>query len=180
MILAGFGGQGMMLLGKLVAKTAMDVGKEVTFFPSYGAEVRGGTAHCQVIYSDEPIFSPIVEVADTVIVMNQASYKKFRPRLKPNGRLFTNSSMTQPEDAIEQASPATLLPLPATETANELGNVRVANMLMLGAYASVLRLLPEDAILNVIEESLSGRKAHLLEVNRRAFRKGAELAAQLV
>jgi len=175
-IMAGFGGQGMMLMGKLLAKVAMNEGMQVTFFPSYGAEVRGGTAHCHVIMSDEPIFSPFIEEADSLIIMNQPSYAKFRPRLRPNGRLLINSSMAEPTDALERASPAVCLPFPATEAANELGNVRVANMFMLGAYTAVWNALPSAAVLSGLEADLSGRKAHLLEVNRRAFRKGAELA----
>ena len=176
-IMAGFGGQGMMLLGRLLAGVAMNEGMEVTFFPSYGAEVRGGTAHCHVVMSDEPIFSPVVEQADTLIIMNQLSYDKFRPRLRPNGRLLINSSMAETVGAVEDGAPAACLPVPATETANELGNVRVANVVMLGAYTTLWNCLPSAAVMRGLEAELGGRKAHLLALNRRAFERGAQLAA---
>ncbi len=176
-IMAGFGGQGMMLLGKMLAHAGMIDGLEVTFFPSYGAEVRGGTAHCHVILSDAPIYSPIVEHADTLVLMNQPSYEKFRPRLRNGGHLLLNTSMVDADrdTAHEQAAKTVLLP--ATEEANALGNVRVANVMMLGAYVTLWHPVSEDAIMAVLEEKLGSRKAHLLEVNRRAFRRGAELAA---
>jgi len=155
-IMAGFGGQGMMLLGKLLAAVAMDEGREVTFFPSYGAEVRGGTAHCHVVISDEPIYSPIVERADSLIIMNQPSYGKFRPRLKPGGLLLLNTSMADPDPAQERGSPCVYLSIPATDTANQLGNVRVANVVMLGAYAAVRPVLPSRAILAGLEAQLTG------------------------
>ena len=178
-IMAGFGGQGMMLLGKLLAGVTMRQGLEVTFFPSYGAEVRGGTAHCHVVISDEPIYSPIVEEADSLLIMNQPSYAKFRPRLRRNGLLILNSSMTAAEEAQEDRSPATCVTLPATQTANELGTVRVANVVMLGAYAAMQSVLPPESMLAAVEAQMKGRKAHLLEVNRQAFRRGRERAEEI-
>ena len=176
-IMAGFGGQGMMMMGKLLAGVAMRQGKEVTFFPSYGAEVRGGTAHCHVVISDEPIYSPIVEEADTLIVMNQPSYDKFQPRLREGGLILLNSSMAETDDALADTPPDTCLRIPATEVADEIGNVRVANAVMLGAYAASRGLLPAEAVLAGLESEMVGRKAHLLDVNRAAFRKGQEFAA---
>ncbi len=173
-ILAGFGGQGMMLLGKLCVQAGMESGFEVTFFPSYGAEVRGGTAHCHVIVDDEPIHSPMVETADTVIVMSQQSYEKFRKRLRPDGLLLVNSSMVEPDPAVESEHPAQLVSIPATDLAHELGNVRVANTVMLGAWCALRPILKPEALLSVLDRSLSGAKAHLIEVNRQAFRKGVE------
>lgn len=178
-LISGFGGQGILLLGKLLAQAAMENGLEVTFFPSYGAEVRGGTAKCHVIISDEPIYSPHVVEADALVVMNQPSYDRFRTVLKPDGWLLLNSSMAKADDAVEAASPANRLLVPATETANELGNVRVANTVMLGAFATVWSVLQEEAYMRVLEAGLAGRKAHLLDVNRQAYRKGAALAAEL-
>ena len=176
-IMAGFGGQGMMMLGKLVAGVAMRAGRQVTFFPSYGAEVRGGTAHCHVVISDEPIYSPIVEEADALIIMNQPSYDKFRPRLQAGGLLLLNSSMTDPTEAQERASAAHCVSAPVTEMANELGNVRVANVVMLGIYAHARAVLPSSALMAGLEASLAGAKAHLLEINRQAFRRGETFAA---
>ena len=177
-IMAGFGGQGMMMLGKLLAGVAMREGREVTFFPSYGAEVRGGTAHCHVVISDEPIYSPIVEEADTLIIMNQPSYDKFRPRLQAGGLLLLNSSMTEPDEARERASAARCLSAPVTEMADKLGNVRVANVVMLGVYAHARAVLTTSALMAGLEASLAGAKAHLLEINREAFRRGEEFATR--
>ena len=174
-IMAGFGGQGIMLIGKLYAAAGMRAGKEVTFIPSYGAEVRGGTAHGNVIVSDEPIHSPMVEEADTLIIMNQPSYDKFRPRLRADGRLLINTSMARCEEQPEAVSPALLVPVAATELAIELGDVRVANVIMLGAYAATQQPVPTAAILAELESGMTGRKAHMLEINRKAFRRGQEL-----
>jgi len=179
-IMAGFGGQGMMMLGKLLAGVAMREEREVTFFPSYGAEVRGGTAHCHVIISDEPIYSPIIEEADTLIIMNQPSYDKFRPRLRRGGLLLLNASMTEETAGRNVASEAACLSVPATEVANELGNVRVANVVMLGAYARLRGALPALSLLAGIESRLGAGKAHLLEVNRQAFRKGESFAEEFL
>jgi len=177
-IMAGFGGQGMMLLGKLLAQAATNEGRELTFFPSYGAEVRGGTAHCHVIISDEPIYSPHVEEADTLIIMNQPSYDKFRSRLRPDGLLLLNAGLTDPVEAIESASPARILSIPSTQIANDdLGAVRVANMIMMGAYMAVWNGLPTESVWAVIEAAIGKKKAHLLDVNRKAFEIGAEHAA---
>ena len=175
-IIAGFGGQGVMTVGKFAASIAMSEGREVTFFPSYGAEVRGGTAHCQIIVSDEPISSPVVEKADTLIIMNQLSYDRFRPLLRPGGLLILDSSFAQvaPE---RETDGATLVKVPATETANELGNVRVANVIMLGAYCARRGLFnPENVVAQMMKE-LSDKK-HLQEINLLAFQKGMELAGK--
>jgi len=177
LIIAGFGGQGVMLIGKLYAAAAMHTGKEVTFMPSYGAEVRGGTAHGNVIISDEPIHSPVVEMADALIVMNQPSYDKFRPRLRPGGRLFINSSMAQADTQQEADSPARVVALAATDLAEELGNTRVANVIMLGAYSATHPGVPAENILAELAKGMTGRKAHMLEINCAAFQKGRELGA---
>jgi 2-oxoglutarate ferredoxin oxidoreductase subunit gamma len=174
-IMAGFGGQGMMLLGKLLAQAMMLEGKEVTYFPTYGSEVRGGTAHCHVIVSSDEIASPVVEESDTVIAMNQPSYEKFKGVLKRGGLLLVNASMVKPGDAPKDAQ---IVAIPATETANELGNVLVANMVMMGAYNHLKRLTPSERFVKVLERSLSGRKAALLDINKRAYEAGEALAAK--
>jgi 2-oxoglutarate ferredoxin oxidoreductase subunit gamma len=178
-IMAGFGGQGMMLMGKVYAAAAMTEGKEVTFFPSYGAEVRGGTAHCHVIISADDIYAPIVEVADSLVIMNQPSYTKFRPRLKEGGLLMVNTSLTALDPAVEDGSSIRILAVPVTEIANELGNVRVANTIMLGACTALRPILRPEAVLSALEKTLTGVKAHLIDINRIAFSKGIELAAQV-
>jgi len=175
-IMAGSGGQGMMLIGKIVATAAMEQGLETTFFPSYGAEVRGGTAHCHVVVSDAPIHSPIVESADALVLMNQPSYEKFRPRLREGGLLLLNTSMARLSESLERSNRVLRLEVPATAMADSLGNVRVANVVMLGAYMGARALLSPDVVFRELERELSGAKASLLEVNRMAFRRGLDLA----
>ncbi len=170
-IFAGFGGQGVMTAGKMLAEVAMQLGRHVTCYPTYGAEVRGGTAYCSVILSDQPIHSPVVEEADTLVILNQLSYDKFRPRLAPDGLVLLNSSMAQPDPGDKRA-----LLIPATEAANELGNVRVTNLVALGAYAQARGGVPIEAVMGLLSRGLTGARAHLLEVNRQAFLKGQELA----
>ena len=169
-IVAGFGGQGIMTIGKLLGQVATSAGRHVTYIPAYGPEVRGGTAHCEVVLSDEPIPSPLVEQADTLIIMNQLSYDKFRPVLKPDGVTLLNSSLAKPEPGDKRS-----LLIPATEAANELGNVRVTNLVALGAYAQLRGGVPLEAVMGLLSKELSGSRAHLLEVNRQAFLKGQEL-----
>jgi len=169
-IMAGFGGQGLMLLGRLLAQVAMEEGKNVTFFPSYGTEVRGGTANCHVVISDGEIFSPVVEDADSLIIMNQASCERFNNRLKPDGVIVYNSSMVHPISKNGDA-----LAVPATETAVELGSTKVGNMVMMGAYNAMKEIVSVDGIIECLKKSLTGKKAALLEVNRKALERGREI-----
>ena len=171
-IIAGFGGQGIILAGRLVAQTAMKAGKEVTYMPSYGAEVRGGTANCMVIIADEPIASPLVDRPDSLIVMNKASLNKFAPRLKAGGLLVMNSSLidTKPEldDSIE------IVAVPADEIAVELGNKKAANMVALGAYFQKRGILSPDAAVDCLSDTIASRYHKTLPVNTEAIHKGAE------
>jgi len=172
-IVAGFGGQGVIFLGKLLAQAAMEQGKNVTYFPAYGPEVRGGRANCHVVVSTEEIFSPVVARPNSLLVMNQPSWDYFGPRLDGKGLAVVNSSMVK-VPALEGSR--RLLLVPATEIATELGEIRAANMVMLGAYNRVRDLLPLEALLESLRLVLGERKAGLYEVNARALRKGAELA----
>jgi 2-oxoglutarate ferredoxin oxidoreductase subunit gamma len=176
-IIAGFGGQGVMTMGKLFASAAMREGREVTYFPCYGPEVRGGTAHCHVVISDEPICSPTVEEASALFLFNQLSYDKFRKQLGDDGLLVLNSSLAKTDPALERGSPGRSLPIPATEAANEMGSVLVTNIIMLGAYCAARKVVSADAVLAEMEHLGKG-KAHLIEINRRAFHKGEELAGR--
>jgi len=175
-IMAGFGGQGMMMIGKVYATAIMEAGFNVTFLPSYGAEVRGGTAHCHVIASQEPIYSPMIDTADTLIIMNQPSYTKFRPRLRRGGLLLLNSSLAQVVAEQEEGADVTCLSLPATELADNLGAVRVANTIMLGAYTTMRPIVATEAVFATLAKGMTGAKAKLLPLNRKAFDKGIELA----
>ncbi|MDR4497325.1 MAG: 2-oxoacid:acceptor oxidoreductase family protein [Candidatus Scalindua sp.] len=170
-ILAGLGGQGMMLLGRLIAQAVMLEGKNVTFFPSYGTEVRGGTAYYHLIVSQEEIFSPVIEEADTLIMMNLPSYLKFKGFLKPNSSLFLNSSMIDKIDAPENID---IFRIPATEIANDLGNVVASNMVMLGAYNAVKKLISIPTFLSCLQKVLQGKKAPFFKVNKLAVERGID------
>ena len=172
-ILAGFGGQGVLFLGRLIAHAMMHEGEHVTFFPSYGAEVRGGKANCHVIASSDEIFSPVVAEADTLFALNQPSWEFFLPRLMPDGLAVVNSSIVN----VDGSAPSQqTLRIPATDLASQLGEVRVANTVLLGAYNAVRELLPLDALLRHVRTLLGARKAGLFDLNRRAIEKGVEAA----
>ncbi|HHT9117316.1 MAG TPA: 2-oxoacid:acceptor oxidoreductase family protein [Candidatus Hypogeohydataceae bacterium YC38] len=170
-ILVGYGGQGMMLFGRLLAQAAMLDGKQVTFFPSYGTEVRGGTACYHLIVSTEEIYSPVVEEADTLIAMNQPAYLKSRDYLRPNSLLLLNSSMVRREDNYNGIE---VYEIPATEIANELGNVVASNMVMMGAYNYIKKLISIPLFLNCLKQTLRGKKAALYEINKLALERGEE------
>ena len=170
-ILAGFGGQGMMLLGKLLAQAAMYEGKYVTFFPSYGTEVRGGTAVYHLIISSEEIFSPLIEAADTLIVMNEPSYQKYKEMVKPNGLLVMNSSMVKTNHLPGVKN----YKVPATEIASKLGNVLVSNIVMLGAYLAIKNLFPIKLMLDQLQALLEGKRGNLFEINKQALESAVKV-----
>lgn len=170
-ILAGLGGQGMMLLGRLIAQAVMLEGKNVTFFPSYGTEVRGGTAYYHLTISKEEIFSPVIEEADTLLMMNLPSYLKFKDLLKENSTLFLNSSMIS---NIEVPANTNLIKIPATEIANDIGNVVASNMVMLGAYNAVKNIVSIQTFLSCLKNVLKGKKKHFFDVNKLAIERGEE------
>ncbi len=173
-IIAGFGGQGIILAGRLLAQTAMKAGKEVTFMPAYGAEVRGGTSNCTVIIADEPIASPMVGKPDSLIIMNKASLNKFAPRLKDGGLLVMNSSLIDSEP--ELADSIDVLRVPANDIAVELGNVKAANMVAIGAYLQRKGIFSADAAAECLADVLAKRYHKTLPVNTEALRRGAEFA----
>ena len=173
-VIAGFGGQGIMLAGKLLAQTAMKAGKEVTYMPSYGAEVRGGTANCMVIVADTPIACPVVGSPDSLIVMNKASLDKFAPHLKNGGLLVMNSSLIDDKPTLDET--VEILKVPADEIASQLGNPKVANMVALGAYLSKRGHLTVDAAAEALPDVLAERYHKTLPVNIEALRRGAQLA----
>ena len=169
---AGFGGQGVMTLGKFLADaTCNSTEKNVTFFPSYGAEQRGGTANCYVVISDEPIGPPLGDVMDDLIVMNGASLHKFLPKLKAGGTLFINSSIVT--DEVERTDVKTVK-APVTELALEMGNAKVLNGIMLGVYVGYTEVISPEIVWGTIEHKLSS-KPKLLPLNREAFEKGLEI-----
>jgi 2-oxoglutarate ferredoxin oxidoreductase subunit gamma len=175
-IVAGSGGQGIMLLGKILTTAALKMGLNVTWFPTYGAEVRGGTAHCMVKVSSQDIPSPYINKADTLIIMNELSLLKFKQRIKNKGLLLTNSSLVNPDDIRHKAPNAKQFYLPFTETAIKLGNIRVANMVALGAYIAKKGILTKQVVFSAIEEIAPIDKESLIDINKQAIEKGIELA----
>ena len=172
LIAAGFGGQGVLSLGQLVAYTAMNEGHFVTWIPSYGPEMRGGTANCSVVTSEEEIASPVVTKADFVVIMNQPSLAKFESSLKPGGLLVYNSDLVTYDNPREDIR---VLAVPANSAAMEMGNVRVANVIVLGALAENSDLVDIEVCKRTIAEVFGKKKAKLVDLNLQAFEKGREL-----
>lgn len=169
---AGFGGQGVMTLGKFLADaTCNSTDKNVTFFPSYGAEQRGGTANCYVVISDEEVGAPLGDVMDDLIVMNGPSLAKFLPILKSGGTLFINSSIVP--DKIPRTD-VKLVQAPVTELALEMGSAKVLNVIMLGVYVGYTEVIDPEIVWQTVEHKLAG-KPKLLPLNKQAFEKGLEL-----
>jgi len=170
-ICAGFGGQGVLLMGQIVAYAGMIEGKNVSWLPSYGPEMRGGTANCCVIVSDDPVGSPVVTEADAVIVMNKPSLDKYESALKPGGTLFINASLI---DKKATRSDVTVHYVPANEIAAEVGNSRVANIVMLGAFITSSGVVSKESVVKAVEYVLGKGKAHLIPINEKAFDEGAK------
>ena len=178
-LIAGAGGQGALTIGKFLATVAMN-GHAVTFLPSYGAEVRGGTAHCHVVISDqEMIANPVVDEATVLVVMNQMSYRRFVARLRSDGLLVVNSSMVQ---ADPRPPCQRVVAVPASQLASEMGDLRVANVILLGALNTARPLLDEPAVFSAMEEILGKdpSKSKLLELNKRAYKVGVEQARKVI
>ncbi len=171
-IIAGFGGQGIMLTGKLLAQTAMERGLEVTYMPSYGAEVRGGTANCMVVIAEKKIACPAVAKPDSLIVLNKASLNKFGPRLKNGGLLIMNSSLIDTEPKLDDS--IEIIAVPADELAVELGSQKSANMVALGAYLQKRGHLTPDGAAQALSDVLAERYHNTLPVNIKALHRGAE------
>jgi 2-oxoglutarate ferredoxin oxidoreductase subunit gamma len=172
-VMAGFGGQGLMAIGKILAKAAMDEGRHVTWLPSYGPEMRGGTANCVVIIDDEPIGSPVVKHSRAAIVMNKQSIDKFEPTLAQGGLLVVNTSLI---DRKAERGDLEVLYIPANDIAEQEGSARAANMVMLGAFVGANEVVGPAAVERAIAETFAGKAAKLAEANVRAFRKGVEAA----
>jgi 2-oxoglutarate ferredoxin oxidoreductase subunit gamma len=175
-IFSGFGGQGVMFVGQLLAYAAMDEGKEVTWIPSYGPEMRGGTAHCTVVLSDKPIGSPVVSRYKAGVVFNTPSFQKYEQAIVPDGLLAVNSSMVSLQ---AERTDITQLPVPASNIADEIGHLRLANVVMLGALLTVWPVLPLQAVARALNEHIPERHRDMLGANHQALEKGAEYAAVL-
>jgi len=172
-ILAGFGGQGVLLVGKMLAYAGMADGKEVSWLPSYGPEMRGGTCNCTVVISDKPVGSPVVERPRAAIVLNLPSLDKFEPMVKPGGLLVINSSLI---NRTSSRSDLEVVLVPANEIAMELGNPRGANMVALGAFLGATRAVSLEAVDGLIRDTFAG-KPKVIEVNLASLRRGYEVGA---
>ncbi len=172
-VFAGFGGQGIILSGTIVCLAAMREGKRVTHIPSYGAEMRGGTANCSVVVSDQEIASPMVPHPSVCVVMNKPSLIKFEPKIKVGGILLYNSSLIDIEPSRKDLR---CIPVPANELAEQEGSVRSANMIMLGLLARVKpQVASLDSIQATLDKAVSARHRNLNEINKRCLARGFAL-----
>lgn len=172
-IMAGFGGQGVMSMGQVVCYAGLAEGKEVSWLPSYGPEMRGGTANCAVVVSDEPVGSPLVTRPDAVIIMNRPSLEKFEAALKPGGLLVINSSLCDREPSRRDVK---VIKVAATDLANDLGDIRVANMVALGAFLAACPVVKADSIVEALKKNLPPHHQKLIPLNKQALERGAEEA----
>lgn len=175
-IFSGFGGQGVLFAGQLLAYAAMDAGLHVTWIPSYGPEMRGGTAHCTVVVSDEPIGSPLVRTPFYALAFNNPSVEKYEPLVAPGGMLIHNASLTS--HAITRQD-FRAVPIPASELAAGLGNAKLLNMVMLGALLQLSQVLPIGAVEESLAAHMSTRRPELLALNQQALRRGMEITQGL-
>ncbi len=174
-LIAGFGGQGVLSTGQLLAYAGMIEGKEVAWIPSYGPEMRGGTANCGVTVSDEPIGSPVVTEPTALIVMNRPSLEKFEKSVVAGGYVLINSSIVK-QDVSRQD--LTVLKIPANEIAEEIGSLKVANNVILGALLKLTGVVTAESVLESLKKVLPARRHNLIPANREALEQGAKLAQQ--
>ena len=172
-LIAGFGGQGVLLIGQLIAKAAMLEGREVSWMPSYGPEMRGGEANCAVVVSDEQIGSPLVSEPPVLVAMNKPSLTKFMPKMACGATLLYNSSLI---DGVELRKDIRVIAVPCNEVAEKLGNDRVANMVMLGAVQQASGVVADESIHETLVDFLGVKKAALVEINEQAVAEGRMLA----
>ncbi|NIS82814.1 MAG: 2-oxoacid:ferredoxin oxidoreductase subunit gamma [Anaerolineales bacterium] len=172
-IISGFGGQGALFAGQLLAYTALEMDLQVTWFPSYGPEMRGGTAHCTVILSDDEIGSPVVRNPTAAIVMNIPSLEKYEPLIKEGGVLIVNTSLVDRNPGREDI---TTVLVSASEIAEDLGDGRLANLVMVGALLECLNVLPLEAVGKALEIHIPEHRKELLGANLKALERGAEIA----
>jgi 2-oxoglutarate ferredoxin oxidoreductase subunit gamma len=172
-IFSGFGGQGVLFAGQLLAHAAMQEGRHVTWIPSYGPEMRGGTANCTVVVSDEPIGSPLVGRPSIVVAFNNPSMIKYCDLVKPGGLLVVNSSIVE---ATTERKDISVVLVPATDAANTLGDARLTNMVLSGAMLAARPIILVQSLRDTLTARLPRNKQHLLQTNLQAIDQGAVLA----
>lgn len=170
-VFAGFGGQGVLMMGYVFAVAAMRDGKEVTYLPAYGAEMRGGTANCTVVVSDEEIFSPVASSPDFAVIMNKPSLLKYEGIMREGGVILLNSNHVSRGLTREDL---TAIRIPAVDIAKDLGSERIVNMVMLGAFVAHSKITSLDSIMNGLSEIVKGKKAGIMKLNRKGLDRGAE------
>lgn len=171
-IMGGIGGQGIMVIGNLLAQAAFMEDLNVTYIPIYGVEKRGGQADCTVVISNEEIGSPIVGYPQSCVIMSKPSLLKYAPKVKPHGLLLLNSSMVDPKEVPRKD--LDLLPIPANEIAQEMKNDRLANMVVIGAFVEKTKVVSLDTLIAALPKIFDERHHHLISANTEAIRKGAE------
>ncbi len=174
-IISGFGGQGALFAGQLLTYTGMDEGWRVTWIPSYGPEMRGGTANCTVILSDDDIGSPIIRQPTICIVMNPPSMDKYEPLVKPGGLLIANSTLIRTRS---ERSDIDAVYVPANDIAAKLGNAKMANVVLLGALLGTREVLPIDSLKRTLDEHIPQHRQSIVEPNKRALDRGVEYARE--
>ncbi len=174
-IMAGFGGQGILFLGKILAELGMKAGRHVSWIPSYGPEMRGGTANCSVVISESPISSPVVNEPDAVLAMNRPSVARFNPKIKQNGLIIFNSSLIEGESMREDLRK---MKVPASEIADELGNSKVANLVMAGAYLKFSNVISFEKAVKLLPEIIPAKRRELSELNVAAFKRGFDAVSE--
>lgn len=172
-IFSGFGGQGVLMIGYVMAVSAMREGMNVTYLPAYGAEVRGGTANCTVSISDEEIASPVASSPDYVVAFNRPSLVKYEGQIKTGGILILNSDLVDMKSGRDDIE---IFKIPAITMAKELGDERSMNMIMLGAYIAKIKIISIDSLMNGLAEVVKAKNASRTEINR----KGLEMGEQYV
>jgi 2-oxoglutarate ferredoxin oxidoreductase subunit gamma len=170
-IFAGFGGQGVLLIGKLLAYAGMKAGREVTWMPAYGPEMRGGTCNCTVVLSDAPIGSPVTKAPHGLIALNLPSLDKFEESVLPGGTIVVNTSLV---NRLPHRSDVTVVPVAANELAIEAGSPKAANMVALGAYVGATGIADVQKVKDILSESFAA-KPKLIPVNHAALDKGFEI-----
>jgi 2-oxoglutarate ferredoxin oxidoreductase subunit gamma len=168
-IIAGFGGQGVMTMGQLLSYAATEKDINTLWFPSYGPETRGGTANCSVTISEAYVNSPVISTPDSIMIMNKPSLSKFMPKLKKDGHCFVNTSLVVD---VEYRDDINVHEVDCNNIALRLGNLKVANMVMLGAYLAITKVFTEDEILDIMKKKFTGSKAKLIDINRKALEAG--------
>ena len=176
MIFAGFGGQGVMLMGQILAYAGMMEGQQVSWFPAYGPEMRGGTANCSVIIGDEPVGTPIVTDFSVIVAMNLPSLDKFVPMLSAGGTLLIYSSLIDREPHRKDVK---VILIPCNDIAKELGNMKVANMVMVGAIIAAGGVVAIDSVLTVLAKKIFKNKPKVMPINEQAIRKGMECVQKI-